>query len=488
MQVQYTLYLSDHQLLLVRSSSNGKTLNFLKSWRQPLPAGCMLAGVLHDAEAMGNAMLELRKQAGNSALKVQLVIDSSQVMAKTLSVPLALNDKETHGVVLKELSELDSTNRDLVYDYTAMRPGEQQDLLCFCAERSMLEQLTQLAQQANIKLTGITTALSGCVRMVQFLPQLAQLSFILCVLDGSSVTTYLFGNGRYLMNTRSHLITPRGTPAVVGELLGYISSMIQFSQSNKAAEPARTVYFCGLQPAEEPGCRVVADTFRITAEPLPDFSQVNYRDNADILLTDAFPLAGCMLKTKAKTTNFLTQLNKKEDSTLEKSTASLPWAIPAGLAVAVGIAWGVIAFGNHQLQSQINQLRQYTQNPENLALMAQAETARTITGYYLSAEAEALRAKNLLLTSPQLTASMLARANNAAGLAATITSYNFVQSARTITYSCSAADYRQIAAVVARFRNLEDYASLIYTGYSQNTQTGTYDFQIVCTLNDVEVS
>ena len=71
MQVQYTLYLSDHQLLLVRSSSNGKTLNFLKSWRQPLPAGCMLAGVLHDAEAMGNAMLELRKQAGNSALKVQ---------------------------------------------------------------------------------------------------------------------------------------------------------------------------------------------------------------------------------------------------------------------------------------------------------------------------------------------------------------------------------------------------------------------------------
>lgn len=484
MGTKHALLLSDHQLLLVKTNSTPKAVTYLASWRKALPAGCMLNGTIHDANALAVALAELRQEAGNAASRVELVLDSGQMMSKMLSLPLALKPKELGGVVQAELGELDSSDRDLVFDFTELAPTDQRQLLCFGVERSILEQVQKLCQEAGFRLTRITTSLSGCASMVQFLPSLADLSFVLCVLNGSTVTTYLFGDGRYLMNSRSRLITPRGTPAVLGEMLGYVSSMIQFSQSNKTAEPARTVYFCGLAPEEEPGCRIVADTFNITAQPLPDFEQVLYKDGCDVHLSECFPLTGCMLNTKRKTTNLLPLIQQKEAQSLQKSSTQLPWAVPIVLGGVVMVASGVLLLMNMQLNNQIQVAREFTQNPENISLSQKAESARTATTHYLAAEAEALRAAKLLETSPQITASILQRALESCGPNTTLKQYSFEQDKRTIVYDFITSDYHGIPLLVARFRSMTEYESVSYTGYSEDTETGGYKFQIVCTLSE----
>lgn len=486
MSKQHTLYLADDRLLLVKSRSNKKLLTIEASWQQQLPQGTILNGIINNSDALIEGLVELKKQAKLSATKVMLVIDSSQIMAKTLSVPLSLTSKETAGVVRTELSGLDSSDRDLIFDYSELVPTQQQELLCFGIERTFVEQLTELFEKAGIKLAGITSALSSCVQMVQFLPELSKLSFILCVLDGQTVVTYLFAGGRYLMNARSRLITERGTPAVLGELLGRVSSMLQFSQSNKTAEPAQTVYFCGLEPNEEPGCRVVADTFNITAKPLPDVANVAYNAHAGILLPDMFPICGCMLSTKYKAVNFLGAFEQKDISSLEKKSGRLPWAIPAGLAGLMFLAWLVVLFGNYRLDQQIKEIKAYTTDPNNISLSQQAKATRSIISYYSSATAEANRAISILESSPQVTSELLYRAASIFGDSGSILEYHYTASSNTIIYGCSVADYRSIPTIVERLSGIGDYWSVSYTGYSLNNQTGQYNFNLTCVLNEVE--
>ena len=73
----------------------------------------------------------------------------------------------------------------------------------------------------------------SCIRMAEFLPTLAGQSFILVTLDGNTEVTYLFSGGRYLMSSRSRILEPRGTTAVMGTVLGHVSTMQQFSQGQK---------------------------------------------------------------------------------------------------------------------------------------------------------------------------------------------------------------------------------------------------------------
>lgn len=485
MSKQHTLYLADDWLLLVKSHANKKLLTVEASWQQQLPQGTILNGIINDTDALVDGLVQLKKQAKLSSTKVRLVIDSSQIMAKTLSVPLSLSAKETAGVVRTELSELDSGERDLVFDYTELPPTQQQELLCFGIERPLLAQITELFEKAGIKLSGITSALSSCVQMVQFLPQLANLSFILCVLDGQTVVTYLFAGGRYLMNARSRLITERGTPAVLGELLGRVSSMLQFSQSNKSAEPAQTVYFCGLEPNEEPGCRVIADTFHITAQPFPDVEQVAYNAHAGILLPEMFPMSGCMLHTKYKAVNFLEASSQSEVSSLEKKSGKLPWAVPGVLAGLVMLGWAVLLFGNYHLESQIKDVKAYTTDANNIDLNQQAQTTRSIISYYNAATAEANRAISILESNPQITAELLYRASSVFGDAGSILEYHYTASNNTIVYGCSVADYRSIPTIVERLSGIGDYWSVSYTGYTLNNQTGQYSFNLTCVLNEV---
>lgn len=484
MSKQHTLYLADDRLLLVKSHANKKLLTIEASWQQQLPQGTILNGIINDTDALLEGLIQLKKQAKLSSAKVQLVIDSSQIMAKTLSVPLSLSVKETAGVVRTELSGLDSGDRDLIFDYTELPATQQQELLCFGIERSLLDQLTELFEKAGIKLSGITSALSSCVQMVQFLPQLANLSFILCVLDGQTVVTYLFAGGRYLMNARSRLITERGTPAVLGELLGRVSSMLQFSQSNKSAEPAQTVYFCGLEPNEEPGCRVVADTFHITAQSFPDVEQIAYNAHAGILLPEMFPMSGCMLNTKYKSVNFL-EVASQSAATLEKKTGNLPWVVPGVLAGLVTLSWAVLLLGNYRLESQIKDVKSYTTDVNNIDLNQQAQTTRSIISYYNAATAEANRAISILESNPQITAKLLYRASSVFGDAGSILEYHYTASNNTIVYGCSVSDYRTIPTIVERLSGIGDYWSVSYTGYTLNNQTGQYSFNLTCVLNEV---
>lgn len=486
MSKESILYLAGERLVLVQGNPGAKKLTVTGYWQQELPEGTVLNGVVTDTAAFTDGLKALRAAAQKAAAKVWLVVDSSQIMAKPLTAPQKLRGKQLLNIVRSELSELDTAGRDLVYDYTELPPlpgSSDRQLLCGGAERSMVEQYIELFGAANIKLAGISSALGACLRMVEFVPELCAQSFILCVLDGQTVVTYLFAGGRYLMNTRSRLITERGGTAVLGELLGRISSMLQFSQSQKTAEPAKTVYFCGLQTAEMPGCQLVADTFNVQAMPLPAFKCVTAMRKTGFALASAFIAVGGLVHSKRRRADFLAASHSKAaPSGMEKKSAGLPWAVPILITLAVLGFWGFLLMGNFQIARQIGEVRAYTQDEANLAAVRQVHADRTAAENYAAAAAEAQRATDILNATTQPDEAMLRRADEAAGAAIGFTGYDYTANTDQLVYSCTAADYHDIPDFILRMNATGDYTAIGYGGYSQNNEGGGYVFSIACTV------
>lgn len=490
MSKQSIIYLAGDRLVLVQGKPGAKKLAVTGYRQQALPEGTVLNGVVTDPSAFTEGLKALRAAAGKAAARPWLVVDSSQIMAKPLAVPRQLKEKQLLNIVRSELGELDTAGRDLVYDYTELPPlpgSPELQLLCGGAERGMIQQYTELFGAAGIKLAGVSSALGSCLRMVEFLPELARQSFILCVLDGQTVVTYLFAGGRYLMNTRSRLITERGGPAVLGELLGRVSSMLQFSQSQKAAEPAKTVYFCGLLPAEAPGCQLVADTFGVEALPLPAFRAVTAAPNTGFALADAFVAVGGLVQSKRRRADFLAaSRSKAAPAGMEKKSSGLPWALPICLAVLLVALWGVVFYGNTRLSSQLAAVQAYTQDPANLDALARVQADRSAAENYRAAAAEAGRAVEILNSTLQPDEPMLRRADGAAGEEVTFTGYDYLADEDRLTYSCTAADYHDIPDFIARMYATGDYTAIGYGGYTQGPGEGGYVFTITCTVRGAE--
>lgn len=124
-------------------------------------------------------------------------------------------------------------------------------------------------------------------------------TYIVSVLDGSNVSSYLFEKNHYTFSNRTRLFSERGTQAFISEMNSNISQLIQFSKSKQSPYPIERAYFCGLDDAEE---LMVFESIRsnlnLQAEQFPDSKIVYVTGDhyKDFHLHDyVFPV-GCLIR------------------------------------------------------------------------------------------------------------------------------------------------------------------------------------------------
>lgn len=480
------IYLADSTLLFLEGQATAKALTVTKAVRGAVPEGALINGLVTDQAALGEALAALCRTAGVKS--AQLVVDSGQVMAKSLAVP-KLTKKELLNVTRSELQELDAAGRDLVYDYaeTGARENGGKTVLCCAADREQLHQYEELAQAAGCKLTGITTALACCVRMARYVPALAEGGVIVCALDGQSEVTYLFSHGEYVMSSRARLVEPRGTTAIIGALMDRVSSMLQFSQTQKSAEPAKSVWFAGLEEAEAAGCKVLGDTLNVQAAPLPDSGAVRFAGGVTETLAGAFCALGAFVPGKEKTLDLLAAAKTKGAAGMEQKKKGLPWAVPAVFGGLVLAAFIALTATNLGLQRQIDDVRAFTEDAENLAIVEQVNQDRAAAAEYGAARQQAEDAAAALAATRQPEDAMLTRAESAAAGVVSFTGYRYDAENRALTLTCQVGDYREIPDFIARMQATGDYDAVDYSSYTDNgSGAGGYVFTVVCTVKEAQ--
>ena len=165
-----------------------------------------------------------------------------------------------------------------------------------------------------------------------------------------------------------------------------------------------------------------------------------------------------------------------------KKDGSLPWALPIVLAVLLVSAWGALFYGNARLSGQIAAVQAYTQDPANLAALAQVQADRTAAENYQAAAAEAGRAVDILNSTLQPDEALLRRADGAAADAISLPAYDYGPTRTTLTYSCSRCRLSEHSDFISRMFATGDYMTIGYGGYTQAPGEGGYVFTITCTV------
>ncbi|MCR0207105.1 pilus assembly protein PilM [[Clostridium] innocuum] len=302
MAKEYVIYISSHAVQMIYGSCDKKDMIKIEAFHEyPLEEGAMINGVITDDSSILEILKELHE---NGVKEARLVIDSGQILVKNIQVP-QLSKKELLKVARDELSDIDGSYEDLVYDYSVLQSAfadenkKGGEILCCAAERKLLTSYIELFESAEIKLKSMDISINALHKLTQELADLDNKTYIVSVLDGNNVSSYLFEKNHYTFSNRTRLFSERGTQAFISEMNSNISQLIQFSKSKQSPYPIEIAYFCGLDDAEE---RMVFESIRtnlsMQAEQFPD-SKIVYvtaQSYNDFHLHDYLFPVGCLIR------------------------------------------------------------------------------------------------------------------------------------------------------------------------------------------------
>lgn len=253
MRKENVIFISNHNIQIVKGSCDKNDMIKINDYKEyKLDEGCMINGVITDEQPVREILETIKANGVNSAI---LVIDSGQIIVKNMNIPI-LKKKEIMKIVRDELASVDQSYEDLIYDYSVLRKNYEEqaggEILCCGLERKLLVSYVDLFKSVGIKLTAVDISVNALQKLTQELPDLEHQTYIVSILDGNNVSSYLFEDNHYTFSNRSRLFSDRGTNAFIMEMNSNISQLIQFNKSKRSLYTIDRAYFCGLEDGEEP--------------------------------------------------------------------------------------------------------------------------------------------------------------------------------------------------------------------------------------------
>jgi len=272
-----SVYLSSENIVVVSGKKNNDSVRVKSLTTVPLPEGTVINGMILNEELIRTNLMQLRSKRQISKKNVRLVIDRSSVLIKFIKVP-NMKARNIMGFIQNSFSGTAKTYDELVYDYsvisTSKTKGEMNLILACAIEKSLVEDYNNLFLNAGIKLSSIDIALNSILKFQNHCKEFKNKTFMVLFVDGETVFSILFANGKYKFSNRIRLISKRGTPESTAEFADHISSVIQFNKAQKSNPDIEFVLIAGLSDNEKELCNELTSTLNISTKPFVSCSAV----------------------------------------------------------------------------------------------------------------------------------------------------------------------------------------------------------------------
>jgi hypothetical protein len=242
------LYCSPTQLLLLVGNVNGQKANIDEFKAIPLPERSMINGVITSKDAMTYFLQDVTQRFGPFNQEALLVLESNNIRTKIMTLP-AVKENKLLNFVQQDFGEI-SEGGDDVFDFTVLGPNSEGGLevLGIAAGKLLLQNYIDSFTKAGFKLKRIDVGSNALAKIAGFVPQLQSDSSILVHMDETALVITLFEQGVYRISQRYRLLNPPGTEERQREVVGNISSMVQFQKSQRRDISIDAIHVLGLQP------------------------------------------------------------------------------------------------------------------------------------------------------------------------------------------------------------------------------------------------
>jgi Tfp pilus assembly PilM family ATPase len=276
-----SLYCSPTQLLLLSGTVSGQQANIEEFLTAPLPEQSMINGVITNKDAVTRFFQTISQQHGPYKQDVTLVLESSNIRTKIMTLP-QVKESKLREFVHQDFGEISEGGED-IFDFTVLGPGEEGgvEVLGIAAGKLLLQNYIDVLQAASFKLKRIDVGSNALRKLASFIPQLASNSSVLVHIDDMSLAITLFRQGSYRISQRYRLINPLGTEERQREVSSNISSMVQFQKSHHRDISIDAIYVLGMSHEGMPAFVEATRFLEIPVQELSLDSQIKLTGKAN---------------------------------------------------------------------------------------------------------------------------------------------------------------------------------------------------------------
>jgi hypothetical protein len=468
-----SIQISKHSIKVIAYTKAGSSISVKAYHTHPLPEECVMNGVIIDSAPVIEGLNALKSQYPLSFNDASLVLDGSFVYTKRITVPGKLNARMYNRTIRDEFSEVSSDIENLICTYFPLitnEDGSKQILACGIENAHAQTYLT-IFRTAGIKLSSVHLGVQALLRYISSKPDLANMPFVLSVVDDVIMLSTIFHNGVNMFQSRTRLYgEDRST--LVRSTLDSLSGIVQFNKSQNF-EDLTHYFYMGLSPSDldlvitgntHPSIRfAILDIFSGSkhTEMLPPDAHFAF---LNALMPDSEPDLFHSIKQSER-------LKRQEKP--RNIFIPIGFGLTAVLAVIFAVLWIQIII----VERDIRDLNNYLNNPAIIAELEEIDrlTAETFRMNTRNNAVDELRDEIDAL--PHLSRQLIATILRVGGTRITFTGLNFSSADAVIRVSAVSATEIEIANYVERLKRESIIDSVYYTGFNIGSD-GLYNFSI----------
>jgi len=478
------VFLSNTNIQIASGSPNGDGVKVSKLISAPLPEGAVLNGVVMDQERVTET-LKLAWQSNKlPKSEVTLIINSPQLRANRVDAPI-LPEKKTTDFIDRETrdSEYGRFQNPITGWYVVSKDNKAktQHVVYETAENDFVKKYVDIFTNAGLKLKTIHNGVQIATEF--FTKQAKGKTLLYMILDGKSLVTIFFAEGKYYYDSTSRVFAQPGTPEFAREIYSSISSIRQFTSAQHLTETVKDIMFCGLTYNQV--SQLANDIINIDsaadisiAQPPSGTSIANDPSQYPFFI---YPIAG--LRKINDGVSILTsskQSEKKKNEAGGMKKLIIPFA--AVLGVLVLVYAGTVALKAFK-SSELKEIEQYINNPNTKAKVAEYDAM-----YDNMAEMGEIQGGVDLLSQyinsyPVPDSSINEKIKSAAkkyDVDVDFNSYNAATGVFKIT--ASSPEVEDINRFIAELLSMDIFENVDYTGYAIDSKGEYWQINVVCTL------
>ena len=328
------IYLSSKQVMIL----TGDKLNSIKkAYRFEFKESCLINGVITNYDVLKKELGDFVKNNKISVKDVTLVLHSSKVINRNISLPSKLKEKEIYPLIEKEMYDLTRFESKYYFDY------EFNDNIyrSYAIAESLIQPYIDLFKELKFNLKCIIPALESLIDICTELGFMRDKTGAVEFFDGDSVITLLFDKGSFVYSSSSRFMSIPGTLAFGKEVINKCLDLRNVLMSQKSKSVLECVYFCGFG---ENDLNYIVNNIDLEVK------------NIDKLDETYLALYGALVRKKGHSLNFLERYNtasrkKDKDTNLLKGMF-----IPVFLIVVAGLLSIGAIWADNRIQGQIDDI------------------------------------------------------------------------------------------------------------------------------------
>ncbi|MBE7072668.1 MAG: hypothetical protein E7383_07970 [Ruminococcaceae bacterium] len=478
------VFLSNTNIQIASGSAAGDGVRISKLISSPLPEGAVLNGVVMDQDRLIEA-IKLAWQANKlPKSEVTLIINSPQLRANRVDAPI-LADKKTTEFIERETrdSEYGRFQNPITGWYVVGKDAKAktQKVVYETSEIDFVNKYVDIFGKAGLKLKTIHNGVQLATEY--FTKQAAGKTVLYMILDGKSLVTIFFAEGKYYYDSTSRVFAQPGTPEFAREIYASVSSIRQFISAQHLTETVKDILFCGLayshvnQLAND--ILNLDSTVDISIAQPPQGTSVGSDQSQFPFFV--YPIAGLRrIDERMPILKNTKQASKKAKEKSFMANLILPFTlILAAALIAYGVCFAVKMKKQSELddvekyinnQSVIDQVTEYDAMYDNMAEMGKIQGGVDI----LMDDLDSYPVPDSSINKSILEASKKHDVN--------VDFNSYSASTGVFSITASSPEVEDINQFIADLMAMDIFENVNYTGYSLSSDGKSWQINVVCTL------